>query len=64
MKTLMNDDAKNIFWKRTSKNKLEKVYKEIEEPQISIIDEMEKTDKIDKNYLKKPTRISSKLEKN
>lgn len=53
-KTQNVDDAKKYIWNELQKNKLEKVYKEIEEPLISIIDEMEKNGiKIDKKYFKK-----------
>lgn len=52
-KTRDLEDAKKILWNDLQKNKLDKVYSEIEEPIIGIIAEMQQRGiKIDKEYLK------------
>jgi DNA polymerase-1 len=58
-------DAKRVIWNDLQKNKLDKVYLEIEEPIIPIVDEMEKHGiKIDKKYFKNLSEdYHEKLEK-
>lgn len=53
-KTRNLEDAKKTLWNDLQKNKLDKVYTEIEEPIISVVDEMQKYGiKIDKKYFQK-----------
>lgn len=50
-------DAKKVLWNDLQKNKLDKVYTEIEEPIIGVIEEMQRYGiKIDKKYLENLSR--------
>lgn len=52
-KTRNIKEAKKYLWNELQKNKLDKVYTEIEEPVINVVEEMERRGiKIDKKYLK------------
>jgi DNA polymerase-1 len=53
-KTRDIDEAKKILWNDLQKNKLDKVYTEIEEPIISVVDDMQTYGiQIDKEYFQK-----------
>lgn len=56
-KTRDLEDAKKVIWNDLQKNKLDKVYLEIEEPIIGVIEEMQRYGiKIDKSYLQNLSR--------